>query len=220
MNRRTAIVVGASGLVGKQVLDILLADDYYRTVVSMTRREQDLQADRLMQYVLDYERLDEVEELIAATDIYCCLGTTMKKAGSKEAFRKVDHDYVLDIAKIARKNDAQQFLLVSSIGANAKSKNFYGSVKGEVEEGLKEIGFPKLHIFRPSVLTGDREESRPSEKMSATMGNILKPVLVGGFKKYRPISGRVVAKTMYEIAKKDRDGVHVYESNQIQQLGG
>jgi len=216
---RTAIVVGTTGLVGSELLKILLESDYYRTVVSLARKYQEVKNEKLVQYIIeDYDQLDEFEELIAADDIYCCLGSTMKKAGSKEAFRKVDYEYPLNIARLASMNDSNQFFLVSALGADKDSKFFYNRVKGEVEESIKEISFKGIHIFRPSLLLGNRDKSRSSESTAIVFGKAFSFAMVGPFKKYRPIKARVVANGMLKAAQKNTEGIHVYESDRIKTL--
>ena len=216
---RTAIVVGSNGLVGSELLKILLESDYYRTVVSLARKYLEIKNDKLVQYIIeDYNQLDEYEELIAADDIYCCLGSTMKKAGSKEAFRKVDFDYPLTIAKLAALNDSGQFMLVSALGANPGSGVFYNKVKGEVEEAIKEVDFNSLHIFRPSLLLGDRQEKRGGESTAKVLMTTFSFAMVGPWKKYKPVQAKKVAQAMFQAAQKNEDGVHVHESDQIAAL--
>lgn len=218
MNRRTALVVGATGLIGQALLQQLLEDKNYRTVVTLTRRYLGFTHDRLVQLVVDYNELREMRQLIEATDIYCCLGTTMKKAGSKDAFRLVDYQYVMDVATIAEANGSKNFYLVSSIGANPKSKNFYLRVKGEVEQALRQLSFESLNIFRPSYLDGNRQESRTGESVGLKVANTLSFAMIGGLKKYRPIHAEQVAKGMRAIAHAATQGVHVFESDKIQAL--
>lgn len=216
---RTAIVVGSNGLVGSELLKILLESDYYRTVVSLARKYLEVKDDKLVQYIIeDYNQLDEFEELIAADDIYCCLGSTMKKAGSKDAFRKVDYEYPLNIAKLAALNDSNQFLLVSALGANADSGVFYNKVKGEVEDAIKEVDFKSLHFFRPSLLLGDRQEKRGGESTAKVLMTTFSFAMIGPWKKYKPVHARKVAKAMFEAAQKNEPGVHAYESDEIAAL--
>jgi len=216
---RTAIVVGSNGLIGSELLNMLLEDDYYRTVVSLARKYLDMKNPKLVQYIIeDYNQLDEFEELIAADDIYCCLGTTMKKAGSKEAFKKVDYEYPLNIARLASLNDSQQFFLVSSLGANPESGVFYNKVKGQVEESIKQIEFKGIHIFRPSLLLGQRDEKRGGESSAKVLMNTFSFAMVGPWKKYKPIQAKKVAEVMFSTAQKNSGGIHVYESDQIASL--
>lgn len=211
-------MVGATGLVGKALLDQLLHDDYYRTIITLTRLELGFTHERLVQLIVNLDDMAEMKQLISATDVYCCLGTTMKKAGSKEAFRKVDYEYVLSLAKLAHEQGSENFFLVSSIGANAKSRYFYLRVKGEVENALKEIGYQGLHLFRPASLTGDRPEHRSGESASLKFLKAFNFALIGGLKKYKPIAGEQVAKGMRMVAQRQQGGIHIYESPEIAAL--
>ncbi|HAA13575.1 MAG TPA: nucleoside-diphosphate sugar epimerase [Cytophagales bacterium] len=218
MNRRTALVVGATGLIGRALLDQLLKDDHYRTIITLTRRELGFTHERLVQLIVELDEMEEMRQLIEGTDVFCCLGTTMKQAGSKEAFRKVDYQHVMDVAKLALENGSENFFLVSSIGAKAHSKNFYLRTKGEIEEALKELSYKSLHIFRPASLFGDREERRGKEEASVKLLTSFQFALKGRLKKFRPISGEQVAKGMRVIAHQGQNGTHTYESDQIAEL--
>ena len=216
MDKRAALLVGATGLVGGHCLNYLLKDDKYHQIVALTRRNLDFRNPKLEQYIVDFDRLENYTDQIKADDIFCCLGTTIKKAGSQEAFRQVDYHYPLQIAKLAVKNGARQFLLISSLGANKDSKIFYNRVKGEIEAAIREIPFYGIQIFRPSLLVGERAEYRTGEKVGEFFLKMVKPVMIGKWKKYRAITAANVAKAMVEIAKTDLKGIHIYESNQIQ----
>ena len=217
-NRRTAIVAGATGLIGSELLQLLLDTDYYTTVVSLTRSYLDFKHDKLLQFVIDFDRIDEVKELLGATDIYCCLGTTMKKAGSKEAFRKVDFDYPLQLAKLALENESKQFFLVSALGADTNSMFFYNQVKGELEDKVKQLGYQSVHIFQPSLLLGAREEQRTGEQIAKAISKGISFALAGPLKKYKPIEANTVATAMYKKAMERTDGVHTYSSNEIEAM--
>jgi uncharacterized protein YbjT (DUF2867 family) len=216
METRTALVAGASGLVGGLLLDALLESPSYREVCSLGRRPVSKQHPRLTQRTVDFARL-EGEALPAADDAFCCLGTTIKKAGSQEAFRAVDHDAVLAFAKAARKAGARRFLVVTALGSDPRSRVFYNRVKGEVEEALKGVGFETLVILRPSLLLGDRAESRPGEHAAIVVSRVLGPLLrpFGG----RPIEARTVARAMLALARDTPAGVRVALSGELQDLG-
>jgi uncharacterized protein YbjT (DUF2867 family) len=216
METRNALVAGASGLVGGLLLDALLESPLYREVCSLGRRPLPKQHPKLTQRTVDFARL-EGEALPPADDAFCCLGTTIKKAGSQEAFRAVDHDAVLAFAKAARKAGARRFLLVSALGANPRSRVFYNRVKGETEEDLKGLGFESLIILRPSLLLGERAESRPGERVAVVVTQVLGPLLrpFSG----RPIEARTVARAMLALARDAAGGVRVAQSGELQQLG-
>jgi uncharacterized protein YbjT (DUF2867 family) len=216
METRNALVAGASGLVGGLLLDALLESPLYREVCSLGRRPLPKQHPQLTQRTVDFARL-EGEALPPADDAFCCLGTTIKKAGSQEAFRAVDHDAVLAFAKAARKAGARRFLLVTALGANPRSRVFYNRVKGETEEDLKALGFESLIILRPSLLLGERAESRPGERVAVVVTQVLGPLLrpFSG----RPIEARTVARAMLALARDATGGVRVAQSGELQQLG-
>ena len=216
METRSALVAGASGLVGGFLLQSLLENPLYREVCSLGRRALPQQHPKLTQRAVDFARL-ETEALPSSEDAFCCLGTTIKKAGSQEAFRAVDHDAVLAFAKAARKAGARRFLLISALGADARSRIFYNRVKGETEEDLKSVGFESLVILRPSLLLGERAESRPGEHAAIVVTKVLGPLLrpFSG----RPIEARTVARAMVALARETKSGVRVAMSGELHELG-
>ncbi|PTX64830.1 uncharacterized protein YbjT (DUF2867 family) [Melghirimyces profundicolus] len=215
MREKTALVAGASGLVGHHLTKRLLEDPRYRQVTLLVRRRLPLEEAKLEQRVIDFDRLDREAEGVHAEDVFCCLGTTMKKAGGKEAFRRVDYGYPLSLARHARQPGTRQFLVITALGADPGSGIFYNRVKGELEEALKELDLPSLHLFRPSLLLGNREEFRFGESVAARMMPALSFALRGRLKKYRAIPGKTVARAMVEAARREEPGTHVYESDRI-----
>jgi len=212
---RTALVVGGSGLVGRFCLQALLDDPAYGSVITLARRELSVAAHpRLTQKVLSFEMLASLD-LPPLDDVFCALGTTIRTAGSQEVFRRVDYDLPLAVADHALKFGARQFVLVSSIGADAKSKNFYLRTKGEVEDALRRLPFKTLHIFRPSFLMGKREESRLGESIAVPLAKGLQFVLIGGLRRYRPISAEKVGRAMVAAAKGDRQGTFIWQFDEI-----
>jgi uncharacterized protein YbjT (DUF2867 family) len=216
METRTALVAGASGLVGGFVLDGLLESPLYQQVCSLGRRPLPKQHPKLTQLTVDFARLEH-QALPAAEDAFCCLGTLIKKAGSQEAFRAVDHDAVLAFAQAARKAGARRFLLVSALGADAGSRIFYNRVKGEAEEHLKAVGFESLVLLRPSLLLGDRTESRPGERVAIVLSRALRPLLRPLAS--RPIEAHTVARAMLSLARDAGRGERVALSGELQELG-
>ncbi|WNG49780.1 oxidoreductase [Archangium minus] len=213
---RTAVVTGASGLVGGFLLGALLEDERYREVHSLGRRPLPKQHPKLVQHTVDFARLAD-EALPATQDAFCCLGTTIKKAGSQEAFRAVDHDAVLAFAKAAKRAGAQRFLVVTALGSNPRSRVFYNRVKGEVEEALKTVGFESLVILQPSLLLGERAERRPGEHAAIIASRVLAPLLRPLAS--RPIEARTVARAMRALAHSAPAGVRVVPSGELQELG-
>lgn len=217
MKEKTALIAGATGLIGSELAQLLQASSYYQKIYLLVRREVATEDKKIETLVLDYDEF-KAEDLPRIQDVYCCLGTTMKNAGSKAAFRKVDYHYPLKLAELCRKNGAEQYMLVSSMGANKDSRFFYNQVKGETEEALAGVGYPALHIFRPSILLGDRKEKRVGEKIAQKVMQAVSPLLVAKLRNYRPIYGKTVAEAMLVAAQQKRQGPHLFESAQIEVL--
>lgn len=216
---KTAMVLGATGLVGKAVVEQLLRENW-KEVRVLVRRPLALRHDRLKRTVADWERLERYGDLFEGADaVFCCLGTTIRKAGSQQNFERVDLEYPLTAAKLARKAGVRQFLAVSSMGANPHSRQFYSRTKGRMEEALGGLGFPGLHLFRPSLLLGEREEFRLLERSAAWLMTRLDGLMVGRAAKYRAIKGETVARAMVHIAAADPTGLHIYPNDVIQVLG-
>ncbi|WP_036145154.1 NAD(P)H-binding protein, partial [Lysinibacillus sp. BF-4] len=218
MKLRSAIVVGATGLVGSELVKQLCACDEYVSVTVIVRKKIDFTHDKLMVKVRDFDRLEE-RDIDFAHEVYCCLGTTIKKAGSRQAFEKVDFSYPLHIASLAKKKGIPHFIVITAMNANAKSFVYYSRVKGMLERDLIELDLPQLSIVRPSLLTGAREEFRFGERVGAVMLALLRPVLVGPLKRFKSIEARQVAQAMLCIALYEKkQKVAIYQSHQLQQL--
>ena len=217
---RSALLAGASGLVGSRCLDRLLRETQYARVITLTRRPLPHDDPKLEQRVVEFDRLGTVGvDFPSATDVFCCLGTTMRQAGSEAAFRQVDFTYVVSLASLALGAGARQFLLVSSLGASPKSRIFYSRVKGETEAAVAALPFEGRQIFRPSILVGERRERRPGEALGAMVMRGTAFVMVGPLRKYRPITAATVAEAMVRVALRAPRGVNVYQSDEIERLG-
>lgn len=205
-----AAIAGGTGFIGSILIELLKTDKSFEKVAVLSRRELSLpeKFDVLVGDVSN-QKLDEVDVA------FCSLGTTIKTAGSQEAFYKVDHDLVVDFANNAKAAGANTFVLVSSVGATTKTSNFYLKVKGEVEKDLEEMGFDSLIILRPSLLMGEREEFRLGELAGKVVMKLFNPLMVGSMAKYRGIEGKTVAKAMLRLSKENLKGVHVLEGNQL-----
>lgn len=211
---RRALVVGATGLVGQHLVDQLLKVANYSEVRVLVRNPLGKKHPKLREIQFNFQQPEA--ELVQGDDVFCCLGTTMKKAGSKEAFHTVDYEYPLLVARLAHQNGAQCFLIVTAMGADPKSFFYYNQVKGEVEEDLKKTGFDCLHFIRPSLLLGKRNEMRMGEKVGEVVMKILDPVMVGPLKKYKAIEAARVAKAMVALAQRPAKGVFVHPSDELQ----
>ena len=217
MTIHKALIVGATGLVGGFCLQALLDDPNYSEVIALVRKPILRTHRKLKTVITQFGNLESEISNIHPDDVYCCLGTTIKKAGSQEAFKKIDHTLVVTVAELMKKKGAEQFLVISAMGANKDSKVFYNRVKGEMETALQELEYPCLRIIRPSLLLGPREEFRLGEKIAVILTPLLKPFLLGPLKKYRPVEAEKVAQFMIKVARAEPIvGVHVYESNLIE----
>lgn len=215
---RSAVVLGASGLVGGHLVALLRRDPTYAAATLLTRRALGLQADKIREEVINFEQPESFRPFVTVDDVFCCLGTTMKKAGSEEAFRKVDFDAPLAVAREAREAGVGQYLIVTAVGADPKSRVFYSRAKGEVENALRALEFPAgLKIFRPSMLVGDRTEPRPAERMAMAVMRATRPVFIGAMARYRAIDARDVARAMLRAATQEQSGsvVEVYEGERL-----
>jgi len=217
MSGKSALLAGATGLVGGYVLRRLLAHPSYVRVEILVRREMPIRDSKLTQHIVEFARLSDGAPGVAPDDVFCCLGTTIRKAGSEEAFRRVDYDYPLALARLAKAAGAGKFLMVSALGADPKSAVFYNRVKGEVEQAIAAIGLPAPYFFRPSLLTGPRAEHRPGEKIGIAVGKLIAPLLIGALRKYRPIHADTVAAAMVYVADHDV-AAGVIESDAIARL--
>ena len=213
MNSRTALLAGATGLIGSQLLPLLLASEHYSTVTVIGRRPVNLTHSKLNNQVVDFDKLASYTAVLKADDIFCCLGTTMKQAGSREAFRKVDYEYPLALARFAHEQGARQYSLVSAMGADRNSRIFYNRTKAEVEDDISAIPYKSIHIYRPSLLRGPRASFRLGE----TVGNVVMTAFAFLTpKQYRPIKSIKVARAMVSYASREEDGIYFHPSDSLQ----
>lgn len=208
---KTALIVGATGLIGGHLTRKILNHPSYSKVKVLVRKPLDLVHPKLEQIVVDFDKLDM--SLVLADDIFCCLGTTMKQAGSKEAFYKVDYTYPLEVATSALANGAKQYLIVTAMGADAHSMFYYNRVKGEIENALTELHYPALLIFRPSLLLGERKETRSGEGFATIIMKTFDFLIPA---KYKAIKGETVADAMLAMAQKGVIGKEIILSEKMQ----
>jgi len=212
---KTAVVAGSTGLVGHALVDRLLENTRYDKVIAVTRRNMNIEHPRFENMVVDFHDLQKSLASIKPDDVYCCLGTTMAKAGSKEKFLEVDFAYPVALAKATVLLGAKQYLLVSALGADKGSSIFYNRVKGQVEDAISGEPFSAVHIFRPSLLVGPREEKRSGEEAAKRMYKIF------GFlipEKYKPIEASTVANAMIAMASQEKAGIFIHSSKEMQQF--
>ncbi len=215
---RTALIAGATGLVGRWLLDLLLMSDRYEKVIALVRRRLMLVHPKLEERRIDFEVLETGSDFDGVHDVFCCLGTTIKKAGSQKAFEKVDLEYPRRLAEIAVQHGAEQFCIVTAIGADPEARVFYNRVKGKVESAVCALPFKAIHILRPSILLGEREEFRLVEKLGIGMMRLMTPLMAGRLRKYRPVQAERVAQAMLFAVESGKVGCQVYESDVIQKM--
>ncbi len=210
----TAIVAGATGLVGGECLERLLGEPRYSRVVALARREPVGTKHRKLEVVIaDFDRLDSVRDALRGDHVFCALGTTIRKAGSQARFRVVDHDYPLRLAELTRVGGASHFSIVSALGASRSSPFFYSRVKGETEHALRQMDWPSVAILRPSVISGARAESRPMERLSEHLLRFAPAT-------WRPVAAQDIAAAMVNLALRSMPGVTVVESCDIPSIAG
>lgn len=208
--KRTALVAGATGLVGYSLLQRLLRDPAYGQVRALSRRPLGLRHDQLQLVQTDFRNLAALGDVLQAQDVFCCLGTTRRKAGSRAAFEDVDYRMVVELAQATRAAGAHQFIVVSAVGASRHAAAFYSRVKGRMEAAVSALGFDAVHIVRPSLLLGERGELRPGEALAQRLAPAISPLLVGPLKRYRPVDADEVGEAMVRIALGGQAGVHVH----------
>lgn len=216
MKGKIALIVGATGLIGSELLKILLETEDYSKVVVMTRTPLSLNHTKLVEKLINFNNLEKYEADFAVDDVFCCLGTTIKKAKTMEAMYKVDVEYPLAVANLALAQGAKQFLVISAMNADPNSKLSYPKMKGELEQQLKTIPFESLSILRPSLLLGERKEFRFGERVAGAIFKTIPFLFKGKLKKYKPIHGKDVALAMYRIAQMQNLGVNIYPSDQLE----
>jgi len=216
---RIALVAGGTGLVGGHLVKIIVDSNEFREIKVLIRKGNKFEMDGITSIEVDYDHLINSERYLKADCVFCCLGTTIKKAGSKEKFQMVDYTYPHELAKITLQNGSRQFNVITASGANSKSMFFYNRLKGDIEHALKNLGYENLNIFRPSLLLGDRNEKRLGEEIGALVAKTVNPLLMGNLKKLRAIQAETVAKAMVEVSLRKYLGARIFESYEIQELG-
>ncbi|MEO8148039.1 MAG: NAD(P)H-binding protein [Bacteroidia bacterium] len=219
---KTALVFGSTGLIGSHLLEKLCSDERYdRVKIFVRRKSTDLifNIEKVEQCIVDFDRLDEYAKQIIGDDIFICVGTTIKNVkGDKAAFRKVDFDIPVDAARLASQNNVKGFFVISSLGADAGSNNFYLKTKGEMEKAVQQFKFERLSFLRPSILLGNRNEVRVGESIAQFIMKPLAFLFIGPLKQYKPNDSKLVAMAMIEIANTPKPKL-IYESSEITTIG-
>ena len=206
---RSVLILGATGLVGAECVRQFAESSRFERVIALARRPlADAGGTRVESHVIDFERLEDAARHFRVSHVVCALGTTIKKAGTQERFRRVDYDYALAAARLGVREGARHFLLVSALGASAKSRIFYSRVKGALEDAIRALAYRSVTIVRPSLLLGERAEVRPGESIGKFFAGIVP-------RKWRPVHASAVAATLLRAAVEDHPGVRVIESREI-----
>lgn len=215
MVNKTALVFGSTGLVGNLLLKELLASDKYDSIKIFVRKPAEITHPKITEYIVNFQNVASFEDKIKGDDLFICLGTTIKKAGSIKIMEEIDCDLPVSITSAACKNGVKRLAVVSSIGANHSSSNYYLKIKGKMEEGIMKYYFENTAIVRPSMLLGERKEKRSGENAGKIFMKIFNPLLYGKMKKYRSIQARDVAKAMISLLSRDQVKT-IYESDELQ----
>lgn len=210
-----AIIAGASGLIGSSLLTILLNESAYTDITVLVRKKTGITHPKLTEIIVDFDKLDDFTSEINGHALFCCLGTTKNKTPDLTEYFKIEHNYPVKLGQLAIKNNVKQYHYVSSIGANKNSTAYYTKFKGQTEYDLQQLGLPSLHIYRPSILSGERKEHRPMEKFANGLMSVINPLLIGSLKKYRSIPAKTVAMAMYKQSINSCEGIFIHPSDQI-----
>lgn len=214
---RKVILAGAGGLVGGQLVQNLLRDNSIEKIIILVRKPLEITNPVLHQVIVDFDNLDKISDWFSGVDtVYCCLGTTIKKAKTKDAFRKVDFDYPMALARLSEQQGVNHFLCITAMGADPKSIIFYNKIKGEVEQSISKLKIPCITFFRPSLLIGNRKESRPGERIGILFAKATGFLFRGPLKNYRGITIEKVAKSMFLKGGNPQSGIHVISSGEMQ----
>ena len=211
---KIAALFGATGLTGKSLLQQLTKNDDYIKIIVFNRNLQKYNHNKIDEVSLDWNNIERIKNQLIADELFCCIGTTIKKAGSKKAFLHADFNIPVTLAQIAENNKINKFLIVSSLGANPKSKNFYLQTKGKMEEEVLKFNIPKIYFFRPSMLLGKRNEFRAGEEFGKIAMKIFNPLMIGSLRKYKAIPASIVAGAMIKVASANSSKV-IFDSDEL-----
>ncbi len=213
---KRALVAGATGLVGRELVERLLVSEAYDRVVALVRSGMHLTHPKLEQQIVNFDELEQMStDLVKGSVIFCALGTTMKRAKTRENFKRADYDYPMALGRLASRHGAERMLIVTAMGANRKSLFFYSRVKGQVEADLEALGLRALHIFRPSLIVGDRREPRPGEGIAAGLAKKAPFLFMGKMKPYAPVEASKIAAAMVHVSVTANDAFRIIRSDEI-----
>jgi len=213
---KKAIIIGSTGLIGKSLIELLLQSNEFGEVIALVRKPTNAKNKKVKFIETDFKDLSLIEQYLNGDVLFICIGSTMAKAGSKEAFLKIDYNIPVDVAHLAKEKGVKSCVVVSSLGADAESANFYLQTKGKMEQAIEKLSFQSTSIMRPSILFGDREEFRLGELFGKFFMKLMGPFFLGPLKKYRGIQAKTVAQAMINSSLNTYSGLKNYESNEIE----
>lgn len=212
--KKTAIILGATGLTGSILLEQLIADKNYRTIKLFSRNSVDIVSEKIQEFIVDLLKLEASEHNFTADEVFCCIGTTAAKTKDKNRYKAIDYGIPVTAAKLAKKNQIQTFVVISSMGANVNSSVFYNKTKGEMERDVLQQNIQNTYVVRPSLIGGNREENRVGERIAKGIMSLLNPLFVAGFKRYKMIPPETIATCMKKLANNPQNKT-IYRSDEI-----
>ena len=209
------LIAGASGLVGNELLELAQSNTEIKSIHLIGRRKLEIEDSKIEQHIVAFSDLEKFKINTSIDTVFCCLGTTIKKAGTQEKFKLVDYNYVVNLANWTKVNGANQFVVVSAMGASPKSSVFYSKVKGQMQEAISNLNIPSVSILQPSLLMGNRPEFRLGEKIAIGLMSVLNIFFVGPLKKYKSIQAQTVASAMFNLSKNCQPGVTIFTNDEL-----
>jgi len=215
---KTAIILGATGLTGGMLLQQLLEDDRYEKIKLFSRNSVEINNPKIEEHLIDLFKLEEHKDKFTGDEVFCCVGTTKKKTPDHNTYTKIDRGIPVTAARLCKANSIDTFLVVSALGANPKSRVFYNRIKGKMEKEVLEQEIKNTYILQPSLITGERKESRSFEKVGKVMLNFINPFFLGTLRKYKSISAESIVRAMVAIANKPELDVERIPSDEIKNI--
>ncbi|WP_055437208.1 NAD(P)H-binding protein [Lacinutrix algicola] len=216
--KKSAIILGATGLTGNILLQKLIEDDRYKIIKLFSRSKIENLPNKVTQFIGDLLKLEQFKEDFKADEVYCCIGTTKSKTPNKEKYKQIDYGIPVTAAKLSKENNIDTFLVVSALGANANSSVFYNKTKGEMERDVQKQNIKNTFIFRPSLIGGEREEQRTLEKIGLTIFKIIQPLFIGSLKQYKITEPENMAQAMINLANSTSYVGDIITSNDIKRI--
>jgi uncharacterized protein YbjT (DUF2867 family) len=221
MSKRTAVIAGSTGAIGQQLMDLLIASPRFEKILVLHHRPTPYAGlPKVEQLIVDFAAIPAPVARDSPVAVFCCVGTTQNKAGSTEAFQRVDRDVPIALARWASDHNAESFVGISSVDARSTARSIYLKTKGEMERGVAAAGVRSTYLLRPSLLAGGRDEYRLAERVGNRVLAAIEPVMLGPLRKYRAVHTKTVAQAMLACADQHAPGVHIIESDVVQELGG